>query len=123
MRHASSLPAAALVAFAVALGLTGAVAAQDAPKPGDVGCTMVNGVPTGPGCEGSAGSSAAGAVENGMPATKHQQELLKTDDQAAQGQNMQATGAGGAQLPATEHQSDLLKQQPGAGGNQTGTSP
>ena len=36
---------------------------------------------------------------------------------------MQATGAGGAQLPATEHQNDLLKQQPGAGGNQTGTSP
>jgi len=53
-----------------------------------------------------------------MPATKHQQEVLRTDDKATQGQNMSATGAGGAQLPATQHQQEVL-QKPGTTGDQS----
>ena len=45
-----------------------------------------------------------------MPVTKHQQELLKTDDKASGGQNMDASGAGGSALPATEHQQEVLKK-------------
>ena len=45
-----------------------------------------------------------------MPATKHQQDVLRTDDKAPQGQNMEATGAGGGAMPATKHQQDVLKQ-------------
>jgi hypothetical protein len=48
-----------------------------------------------------------------MPATQHQQEVLKTDDKAAQGGNMEATGAG-AEMPATKHQQEVLTKKPGA---------
>lgn len=96
--------------FAVILGLSSAALSQDAPKPGEVGCTTVNGVATGPGCGNAAGTSPDGKVENGMPATKHQQDVLRTDDKVPQGQNMEATGASGGAMPATKHQQDVLKQ-------------
>ena len=65
---------------------------------------------------------AAGAVKNGMPASKHQQEVLRTDDKATKGQNMSTIGAGGTQLPATQHQQEVL-QKPGKAGDQgTGNS-
>ena len=51
-----------------------------------------------------------------MPATKHQQELLKTDDKAAKGGNMEATGAG-AEMPATKHQQEVLTKKPGTESN------
>jgi hypothetical protein len=85
------------------------------------GCTTRNGVSTGAGCVTGGENSAAGAVENGMPATKHQQEVLRTDDKAAKGQNMSTTGAGGAQLPATQHQQEVL-QKPGTTGGQNTNS-
>ena len=114
------LPAAT---FAVMLSLcagTGAAVAQD--KSQQPGCTTSNGVSTGAGCKTGETGSAAGAVENGMPASKHQQEVLRTDDKATKGQNMSTTGAGGTQLPATQHQQEVL-QKPGKAGNQgTGNS-
>jgi hypothetical protein len=89
---------------------------QDAskPSPPTEGCTTVNGVATGAGCEQATGATGAGAVTQGMPATKHQQEVLKTGDQGTSGQNMDATGAGGGTLPATGHQQDVLKKPEGA---------
>src|SRR3954463_9488239 len=84
------LPAAT---FAVMLSLcvgTGAAVAQD--KSQQPGCTTSNGVSTGAGCKTGETGSAAGAVENGMPASKHQQEVLRTDDKATKGQNMSTTG-------------------------------
>ena len=54
-----------------------------------------------------------------MPVTKHQQELLKTDDKAPQGQNMDASGAGGGTLPATQHQQEVLKKPDAATGKST----
>ena len=59
----------------------------------------------------------------GMPATKHQQELLKTDDEASGGQNMDASGAGGSALPATEHQQEVLKKPDAATDKGTTTQP
>ena len=92
--------------------------AQDASKPAaEAGCTTVNGVSTGAGC------SDAGAVEKGMPATTHQQELLKTDNKASGGQNMDASGAGGSALPATEHQQEVLKKPDAATDKGTTTQP
>ena len=109
--------------FAVMLSLcvgTGAAMAQD--KSQQPGCTTSNGVSTGAGCATGETGSAAGAVENGMPATKHQQELLRTDDKATKGQNMSTTGTGGAQLPATQHQQEVLQKPGTAGGQSTGNS-
>jgi hypothetical protein len=103
MIRTPSLSAAAL-AVLLSSGM-GMAMAQDQAQPQE-GCTMVDGVATGAGCD--AASQGAGNVENGMPATEHQQEVLKTDDGAAQGQNMEATGAGGAEMPATEHQQEVL---------------
>ena len=104
------LGAAAFLVFATT-GFSVETHAQDAPKPAtEAGCTTVDGVSTGPGCDQTTGSPDAGAVVQGMPATKHQQELLKTDGKAAGGQNMDASGAGGGALPATEHQQDVLKK-------------
>ena len=37
---------------------------------------------TGAGCKTGEEGSAAGAVENGMPASKHQEEVLRADDKA-----------------------------------------
>src|SRR4051812_7095583 len=105
------LPAGAAT-LAVVLSLcvgTGAALAQD--KSQQPGCTTSNGVSTGAGCKTDETGSAAGAVENGMPASKHQQEVLRTD-KATKGQNMSTTGAGGTQLPATQHQQEVL-QKPG----------
>ena len=110
MADTSGRPIAMMMTFAAILGLSSAALSQDAPKPGEVGCTTVNGVATGPGCESAAGTSTEGKVESGMPATEHQQKVLRTDDKAPQGQNMEATGAGGGAMPATEHQQDVLKQ-------------
>ena len=101
---------AAIIAITVVFGLSSATQAQETPKPDEVGCTTVNGVATGPGCDAGAGGTPAAKVENGMPATEHQQDVLRTDDKASQGQNMEATGAGGGSLPQTEHQADVLKQ-------------
>jgi hypothetical protein len=112
MTRMPSLSATVLAAF-VALGV-GAAWAQDQSQPQE-GCTIVDGVATGAGCD--AASQGAGAVENGMPATEHQQEVLKTDDDAAKGQNMEATGAGGAEMPATEHQQEVLQGQDGQSGS------
>ena len=105
------LGAAAFIILATT-GSSAGVYAQDASKAVPVeGCTTANGVSTGAGCSQKTGGGAdAGAVEQGMPATKHQQELLKTDDNAPQGQNMDASGAGGGTLPATQHQQDVLKK-------------
>jgi hypothetical protein len=58
-----------------------------------------------------------------MPVTKHQQELLKTDDKASGGQNMDASGAGGSALPATEHQQEVLKKPDAATDKGTTTQP
>ena len=82
---------------ALIMGVASTVAfAQTTPKPGEqAGCTTANGVAVGAGCQKEDNGSAAGGVENGMPATKHQQELLKTDDKAAKGGNMEAAGARG----------------------------
>ena len=112
---------ATIVTCLAMLGLSNASRAQDAAKAPEAGCTTANGVTSGPGCAQAAGASAAGKVENGMPATQHQQDVLRPDDKATQGQNMEATGAGGGALPATEHQQEVLKQ--GAAGQKTGTSP
>jgi len=100
---------------ALIMGLaTTAAFAQTTPKPGEqAGCTTANGVASGAGCQQQDNGSAAGGVENGMPATQHQQEVLKTDDKAAQGGNMEATGAG-AEMPATKHQQEVLTKKPGA---------
>ena len=51
-----------------------------------------------------------------MPATQHQQDVLKTDDKAAQGHNMEAAGAGG-NMPATKHQQEVLTKKPGTDSN------
>lgn len=93
---------------ALIAGISTGALAQDAQKPEEQpGCTVANGVATGADCP-QGGSDAAGtAVENGMPATQHQQEVLKTDDKAVKGGNMEATGTGG-DMPATEHQQDVL---------------
>jgi hypothetical protein len=101
----SATTLAVFVSFGAGIAL-----AQDQSQPQE-GCTMSNGVATGAGC--GATSQGAGEIENGMPATKHQEEVLKTDDNAAKGQNMEATGAGGASLPATQHQQEVLKDQNG----------
>src|SRR3954470_15277344 len=116
------LPAGAAT-LAVVLSLcagTGAAMAQD--KSQQPGCTTSNGVSTGAGCKTGETGSAAGAVENGMPASKHQQEVLRTDDKATKGQNMSTTGAGGTQLPATQHQQEVLQKPGTAGGQGTGDS-
>ncbi|MGD9895014.1 MAG: hypothetical protein AB7I59_21355 [Geminicoccaceae bacterium] len=105
----------ATLSFALGLAAGGAAMAQDAAE--QPGCTTVNGVSVGADCEAEGAGSAAGAVENGMPATKHQEELLGTDESASQGQNMEATGAGGAELPATQHQADVM-QKPAGGEEQ-----
>ena len=47
-------------------------------------CLLVRLLPKG--AQKTGGSAEAGSVEQGMPATKHQQELLKTDDKAPSGQ-------------------------------------
>ena len=104
---------AALLVLATTIFPLGAIG-QDAPKPSTTeGCTTVNGVATGAGCGQATGATGAGAVTQGMPATKHQQEVLKTGDQGTSGQNMDATGAGGGTLPATGHQQDVLKNRKG----------
>ena len=61
---------------------------------------MANGTATGADCQQGSSDAAGTAVENGMPATKHQQEVLKTDDKAVKGNNMEATGTGG-DMPAS----------------------
>ena len=73
-------------------GFSVGVKAQDASKPAaEARCTTGNGVSTGAGCSQTTRSPDAGAVEKGMPAPTHQQELLKTDGKASGGQNwMQA---------------------------------
>ena len=117
------LGAAALMVFTTT-GFSMGAHAQDAPKPAaEAGCTTVNGVSTGPGCDQTTGSPDAGAVVKGMPATKHQQELLKTDGKAAGGQNMDASGAGSSALPATEHQQEVLKKPDAATDKGTTTQP
>ena len=108
--------------FALMLALSagsGAVMAQDQSQ--QPGCTTSNGVATGKGCEADATSGAAGAVESGMPATKHQQEVLRTDDKAPKGENMSTSGTGGAQLPATQHQQEVLQKPDAAGSENTKT--
>ena len=117
------LGAAAFMVFATT-GFSVGVHAQDAPKPAaEGGCTTADGVSTGAGCSQTTGSPDAGAVEKGMPATTHQQELLKTDDKASSGQNMDASGAGGSALPATEHQQEVLKKPDAATDKGTTTQP
>jgi hypothetical protein len=95
---------------ALIVGISTGALAQTAPKPGEQpGCTVANGVASGADCQ-QGGSDAAGtAVESGMPATQHQQEVLKTDDKAVKDPNMEATGTGGG-MPATQHQQDVLKK-------------
>lgn len=95
---------------ALIVGVSTGALAQTTPKPGEQpGCTVANGVASGADCQ-QGGSDAAGtAVESGMPATQHQQEVLKTDDKAVKGGNMEATGTGG-DMPATQHQQDVLKK-------------
>ena len=106
--------AAALVVRVTTISPLGAIA-QDAAKPTtEGGCPTVNGVATGPRCDQAAGNADAPAVTQGMPATEHQQEVLKTADQAPSGQNMDATEAGGGTLPATGHQQDVLKKPEGS---------
>ena len=100
---------AAVAALIVGISSTGALA-QTTPKPGEQpGCTVANGTATGADCQQGSSNAAGTAVENGMPATKHQQEVLKTDDKAVKGNNMEATGTGG-DMPATQHQQDVLKK-------------
>jgi hypothetical protein len=118
MLRLHSLAAGAATLALVLTHVVGAGTAMAQDKSQQPGCTTRNGVSTGAGCTTSGTGSAAGAVENGMPATKHQQDVLRTDDKATQGQNMSATGAGGAQLPATQHQQEVL-QKPGTTGDQS----
>ena len=110
----------AMSLLALACAATSA-AAQDAPTPGpSVGCTTSNGASSGTGCRQGVGNANSDtetpSVENGMPATRHQQKVLQTDEKAVKGQNMQATGAGGATMPATQHQQDVLQKQNGGTG-------
>lgn len=53
------------------------------------------------------------AVENSVPASPHQQGVLRPDDGAAQGQNMTTTGPAGQGSAETQHQQQLLKPQSG----------
>lgn len=101
----------ATLAFALSTLVSGAAVAQDAAQ--QPGCTTTNGVSVGADCKSDAAASPEATTENGMPATKHQEEVLGADKNAAQGQNMDATGAGGAELPATQHQQDVI-QKPGS---------
>lgn len=102
------------LAFALITLASGVALAQDAAK--QPGCTTVNGVSVGADCQAGAGDPSAATTEGGMPATKHQEEVLGGDKNASQGQNMEATGAGGGQLPATQHQQDVMKKPAGGEG-------
>ena len=62
----------------------------------------------------SGAGATAGSAHAGQPCDQAAGEALGTDKNAAQGQNMEATGAGGTQLPATQHQQDVM-QKPGTG--------
>ena len=106
----------ATLAFVLVFALGGAASTQDAAK--QPGCTTTNGVSAGADCQSGSSTSPVATTENGMPATKHQEEVLGADKNATKGQNMDPTGAGGAQLPATRHQHDVIKK-PGTGGSET----
>ena len=45
-----------------------------------------------------------------MPATKHQEDVLKTDDKATQSRNLDASGQGGGDMQAIKHQQEVLKK-------------
>ena len=102
--------------FAVMIAAGGVAAAQDAAQ--QPGCTTTNGVSVGADCKADSTASPEAVTENGMPATKHQEEVLGADNNAAQGQNMDATGAGGTELPATQHQQDVMQKPDNAEGQQ-----
>lgn len=112
MHRAYWLGGTTALAFLAMTGICASTHAQDASKAANQpGCTTANGVSTGAGCNRGGGNAAAtGGVENGMPATKHQEEVLKTDDKATQGQNLDASGQGGGDMQATKHQQDVLKK-------------
>ena len=113
------------LAFLAMTGLCTSIHAQDAAKAANqLGCTTANGVSTGAGCkQGDGNASATGGIENGMPVTKHQQEVLKTDDKAAQNPNLDASGQGGGAMPATKHQQDVLKKPDAPKDNGSTTKP
>ena len=52
-------------------------------------------------------------VENGVPASPHQQEVLRGDENAQPGQNMTTTGPAGQGSAETPHQQEVLKPQTG----------
>ncbi len=82
MHRAHWLGGTTALAFLAMTGICTSPHAQDASKAANQpGCTTANGVSTGAGCKQGAGNAAAtGGVENGMPATKHQQDVLKKPD-------------------------------------------
>lgn len=125
MHRAHCLGGTTAVVFLAMTGICASTQAQDAPKAANQpGCTTVNGVSTGAGCNQGAGNAAAtGGVENGMPATKHQEEVLKAGDKVAQGQNLDATGPAGGGMPATQHQQDVLKKNDAPNGSSNTSSP
>jgi hypothetical protein len=52
-------------------------------------------------------------VEKGVPASPHQQEVLRGDENAQPGQNMTTTGPAGQGSAETPHQQEVLKPQTG----------
>lgn len=52
-------------------------------------------------------------VQEGVPASPHQQEVLRGDQNAQPGQNMTTTGPAGQGSAETPHQQQLLKPQSG----------
>ncbi len=52
-------------------------------------------------------------VENGAPASPHQQQVIRGDENAQPGQNMTTTGPAGQGSAETPHQQGVLKPQTG----------
>jgi hypothetical protein len=62
-----------------------------------------------PGAQAQQQTQPGTAVENGVPASPHQQEVLRGDENAQPGQNMTTTGPAGQGSAETPHQEEVLK--------------